>query len=355
MGHLFGLFLVAIAIAVGMAIYFKHSISKAEFALLLLIPCGAAWGLYSWGTYGSLLDTEHWNGRITAKVRATQNCCHCQQVCSTCTSTDSKGNVTVSQCNCITVCDHSFDYQWALDTNLGERIVLASCDGSGVRSPRAWDNAYVGEPAVVPKTYTNYLLADPETLIRSDADPELLARVPDDIPEVHSHYKVSKVVSDQVRVPPEWQTELMEVNADLGPVKQVDILMVFTSSSDPEYADAVASKWLYGPKNAVIVVVGVPEGKSTFEWVRVVTLSESETLKIMLRDQLKGHSLDAAKSGVAIIRKAVEEHHTRTPMEKWAYLESSATPSTWVLVLLYLLVAGGTAGLGVYFHRENVL
>ena len=354
MWHLVGLLAIPCAIA-GIAAYkFKATITLQEFALMLGLACTVAVGGFFLARWGAMQDIEHWNGRITAKDHGSQKCCHCRQVCDTCPSKDSQGRTTTTSCNCREVCSHSSDYYWSLEVSTGDDVSIARCESNPFNVPSAWTKAYVGEPASVPHTYTNYLLADPDSLLMSVADESLLARVPAAIPQVHSFYKVDKVVSDGVRIPPGWQQGLLEMNADLGKGKQVDVILVVTDNPDPTYAQAVEAKWLYGPKNAVIIVVGVPFDSPTFEWVRVVSISKVESLKVALRDGLKGKRLDDPEGGVAFIRQAIMSKFERTPLAEWEYLASAATPSTWVLVLLYILVTGGTIGLAVWMHREDV-
>jgi len=238
-----------------------------------------------------------------------------------------------------------------VDVSTGDEITIDRCEPNRHRVPAAWTNAKVGEPASVARRFTNYLLADPDSLMHEGAHEEFLNQVPR-FPRIHGFYKVNKVVQHGVKVPAGWEKGLKEMNSDLGASKQVDVTLVVTKMTDQAFADAVEVKWMYGPKNSVIIVTGSDGEKLT--WVKVVSLSRVERLKIELRDQLKDWPLEKADEGVALIRKLVGLHFERTPMAEWEYLASAAKPSTGMLVFLYILALVGTGILGVVMHMNDV-
>jgi hypothetical protein len=176
------------------------------------------------------------------------------------------------------------------------------------------------------------------------------AQVPK-FPEVYGFYKVNPVIGAGVPVPEGWQEALRETNADFGAKNQVDVTVMLTGNSDPTFAQAVESKWLYGPKNSLNVIVGVKEDRA--EWVRVVTFSKVEALKVRLRDDIQGKAL----AGLEIpntVRNLVSANFKRTAMADYEYLARSATPSTGWLVFLYILGVGVSVGLGIYTHMNDV-
>lgn len=156
-----------------------------------------------------------------------------------------------------------------------------------------------------------------------------------------------------VAVPEAWETGLRELNADLGALRQVDVTAVFTTSSDPEFADAIEQKWVYGPKNGLILVVGLAADHKTFAWVRVVTISRVEALKVALRDGLTGLTLADANKALPLIRRQITDRFRRTPMSEFEYLASAAAPSAGVLAGLYGLALALCVGLLVLAHRED--
>lgn len=323
-------------------VIFRDTISVKEFGLQLVISVVLAVSGWMFARWQSMQSIEHWNGRITAKKKGTEGCCHCREVCD---SRDKDGNCTSSH----TECDHAFDHWWAVHVSTGD-VLDDTCNGSSI-DPQWWVDAKVGEPASVPHTYTNYLKADPESILHHTANPRDLAKVPP-FPKVHDRYKVSKVVTHGgVRAPRHWQDELLNLNADLGKRKQVDVVVFLTKRSDPEFAYAVEAAWLYGPKNALIVVMGT-DGKA-ITWARVVTISEVDELAITLRDELPGRALDDPNL-IAFIGEQVKSKFHRTPMAKYEYLASAAAPKGWWLAGLYLLVLAASVALTMYMHANDV-
>lgn len=345
---LLGLLVIPLLVGGGMFLFFKSTITWKEFLLMEVAAILVLVGGFFLARWGALQDVEHWNGRITKKNHGTMHCCHCHEECDTCTDSDGRSY----SCNCREVCQHLYDYYWSLSVSTGDTLMIEDCEAWASSVPRAWTNARVGEPASVSHTYTNYLLADPQSLMHEGAHEEYLNQVPG-FPRIHGFYKVNKVVQHGVKVPSGWETGLRELNADLGANKQIDVTLVVTKVASPAFAEAVEVKWMYGPKNALIIVAGAPDGKK-FEWVRAVSLSRVERLKIELRDKLAGWELAKADEGVALIRKLIGAHFERTPMAEWEYLASSAKPATWMIVLLYIVAFIGTGILGLVMHAHDV-
>lgn len=324
-------------------------ITLREFVLMEVIAAGVATGGFFYVRHRAIEDIEHWNGAIVDKTSGSESCCHCSQSCDTCT--DSEGRT--SSCNCHEECDHNVDYWWGLTLSTGDKLTIDDCEPNPNAVPAAWANARMLEPASAKHTYTNYLKADPDSVLRRGARAEYLQEIPP-FPRIHDFYKVEKVVTHGVRVPPEWNQGLQKLNSYISDKKQVDIIMVFTRRDDPAWADALEAEWLYGPKNALIIVAGVPDGK-TMAWVRVVTISRVADLKVSLRDGLTGKSLADHQAGLALIRREIEGKFERTPLAEYEYLMSAASPPWPWLLGLYTVTALFTSALALVFHKKDVL
>lgn len=345
---LIGLLFTPLLIAIGFLLVFKNTVTKKEFVMISAIGVAAVFLAGAIAAWQSLSSEEHWNGRLTAKTDGSQHCCHCHEECDTCR--DSNGNS--HSCNCREVCAHSRDYWWKLSVSTGDELTIEDCEPNSHAVPTVWTNARIGEPASVAHSYTNYLKADENSLLRHVANEEFLAAVPS-FPTIRDFYKTNKVVSVGVAFPEQWESGLKEINADIGKTKQVDVTVVFTKYAETEFADAVEAKWLYGPKNAVIIVAGVPDGQK-IAWVRVVTISKVEDLKVGLRDKLTGLPLNDAERALGIIKNEVMTKFTRTPMDEFSYLSAGATPTTGWLILSYLFAIALSVGLGIWVHRVDV-
>lgn len=339
---LLGLLLVPLVVTLVVFLTTNGRVTWREALLQLGIGIAVVTGAYEVAKWGALWDTEHLNGRITGKPSGTQGCCHCRSVCD---ARDKNGNCTASH----QVCDHFHDYWWSLSTTVGT-VAVESCSGWDL-PPSVWTNARVGEPASVDHGYTNYLKADPDSLFvhAAPAARAFAGRIPS-YPAIHGLYRLNHVLTDGVAVPEGWVEAMSALNADVGGARQVDVTLLLTASADPSYAQAVESKWLYGPKNALTVVLGVPTNR-TIAWVRVVTFSRVPALKVHLRDSLQGKALE--DDVPAIIRASLSEFR-RTPMADMEYLARAAVPPTPWLVGLYVLAFALSIGLSVYMTEHDV-
>ena len=338
---LLGLLLMPFVVGAVAFLVTDTTISWKEYALMTAISAVVAFGGYQIAKYGAMQDTEHWNGHITDKRAGTTSCCHCHQEC---TGYDKKGN-----CNGYrTVCPHTIDYYWLVDVSTGDTLGPGCVHQSS--APGWYSDAYIGEPAAVAKNYTNYLKADPDSLMTPGLQ-EHMDGIPV-FPEIYGMYHVKRVISQGVPIPTTWQKTLDDMNDRLGAKHQVDVLILLTSSKDPEFAKAVEAKWLYGPKNALTVVLGVPDGQN-IEWARVVSLSEVNTLKIEIRDELPGNVLNDPAI-LPFIEKQIVTHFTRTPMAEYEYLATAAKPTTGWTIFLYFLNLLVICGLAYWMHKEDL-
>jgi len=348
MWMLLPLLAIPLVVLVVAKVKWPEAFTVKEFLLLEAIMVALMVGGFFTARWGAVQDTEKWNGRITAKDHGTEPCCHCYEVCQTCT--DSDGNSY--SCNCVEVCPHVHDYWWSVDVSTGDRITMRSCEPNKHNSPKAWDDAYVGEPASVEHLYTNYLLADPDSVFRQSADLDGAASAPS-YPGVHSHYKANQALNLGTKMPKaEWDMALRELNADLGAGKQVNVIVIATDGDDPRYADVVERAWLYGKKNDLVFVLGTEGDRDTISWARVVTISRVESLKIKVRDEMPGKKLSDVEGTVGFIRDLTYNEFERTPMAEFEYLMSAAKPKPWMLWLLYIVAivgsVGGSAAMVIY-------
>lgn len=348
MWMLIPLLLVPLFVMGAFRVFNRSAFTVKEFLVLELVMVLLLLGGFQAARYGALADTELWNGRITDKDEGTEGCCHCRTVCD---AHDKKGRCTVSH----RVCDHFHDYWWSLDVSTGD-VVRDGCSGSS-RDPAWWADAYVGEPASIPHSYINYLLADPDSILVQESagdagDAEVSAAVPV-YPEVFNRFQVTRFFTGQTRAPGgRWDAALDEINADLGGKKEVNIIVIATTDASPTFADAVERDWIFGKKNDVIFVLGAPDG-DTVAWAKVITISDVEMLRLTARDELPGKSLSDVEGTSAYIRKLVEDQFARTPMDKYEYLWASAQPSTVMTVVLYVLaVVGAVGGSLIMVHTD---
>jgi hypothetical protein len=315
-----------------------------EGGMILLLVCG-----FSLARCGAMSDVETWSGRVTAKDHYKRSCSHSYDCNCVCTSRDDDGNCESEVCQ--TCYDHSYDYFWTVSLSTGDNIMIESCGDCPRRRVPIWEAAYVGEPSAVPRRYTNYLQADPDSVLVQDVS--ALKDFPSpNYPQHYNYYKIDRAINYDTHMDVRaWNALLNDLNSDLGHAKQVNVIVIATTMSDHRFADHVEHEWLYGKKNDLIFVLGAPDG-SNIEWARVVTISNVEMLKVKVRDELIGKDLTDLPTMNASLRSLVSNHFKRTPMAEFEYLASAAKPPTWAMVLLYILGILGSI-LGSLFMIAN--
>lgn len=335
--------LVPLIVGGGAYVMLKLTFTLKEFFLMEGISVSVLVIGFFIARHSAMSATENWNGHLTKKTEDSVGCCHCHSVCD---SRDKQGSCTSSH----TECSHSHDSEWNLHVSTGDVVTVEGCDGWH-SAPDAWKAAVVGEFASIPHDYTNYLKADPETVLLHGADEHLVKRIPK-FPEVHDFYRVPKVILDGATAPKHWQATLEKLNDDLGGAKQIDVVFLLTKHKDPNaYASAVETAWAFGPKNALTVVLGTDGEK--IEWARLVTLSRVEQMKVETRDALEGLAL-TDPAIFTILREQIKMHWKRTAMAEFEYLASHASPSTLGTTLLYILALALSIGLVMWMHHKDI-
>lgn len=273
-------------------------------------------------------DTELLGGRVVVKDYDMSSCSHSYS-CN-CKTTDKSRS-------CDTCYHHTFDYEYYVKVS-GGLYHSASCGDCS--SPRWWDVTNVGDPVVIPHSYQNYLLADPNSLL-IPTRPQGVSGT--DIPRdrlVATTHQIHglPVIGDGVNVPAGMLDQLRVWNADHGAQKQAHINVVLTSNPDPQYADLLAHEWMLGPKNSVIFVIGVDPQVSQIRWGRLVTFSEDTELRRWVRDEISSIPVENL---IDTLGDQVMKLHQRTPMATLEYLQKM-TP---VGILPTLLIAMGQVGI----------
>jgi hypothetical protein len=307
-------------------------------ALCTLVVCAIITGAgLALEFYGVTTDTEIWSGSITQKQREEVSCRHSYK-CNCYTTTDKDGH---SEEHCSTCYEHSFDVDWDLYFSTGKEMSIDTVDRQGLTMPPRWAAAYVGEPTTEAHTFTNYLLASPDNVLMHHDVPTgfsgLIPKYPD---EVYDYYRTNRFLlagGVPVKGEKEWRWLLDKMNADLGSVKQVNIIIILAYTNDPRYEYALEKEWVGGKKNDLIVVIGTTQYPK-IDWVRIVSWCTSADIKVLLRDEIQDiGTLDKRDEIMGDIRKEVTTHFHRRHMKDMKYLAASHQPSGWVMFFILFL------------------
>jgi len=349
-------FLVLLVIPLVLALLFKHlsqSITWKEFGLQVAIQAFVAVSSAALVYYQDTSDDEVLNGRITSKVRDEVHCrhsysCNCHQVCS------GSGKSRSCSTHCDTCYDHRYDVDWDLHGSTGHSWSVSTIDRQGLSEPPRWTEARVGDPTSELHSYTNYIKAAPDSLFRRQGLKEkYLASLPVHPEEVYNYHYINRLVlaGTSVSDAAQWNANLMEANAELGPVKQVNMQVVLTNQPR-EWFYALEEFWVGGKKNDVTLVIGLKG--SEIQWANVMNWSDNKFFGVKTRDDIVALKFLDRTKVMGVFRSNVSAHFVRKPMHDFEYLAASITPTTtqWVVsIIIGLIVAIGVA---IWVHKEDV-
>jgi hypothetical protein len=350
-------FLTLIAIPLilaGLSFVVSKGITWQEFLLQVGAQCVFAAMCTGYVYHQNVSDDEILNGRITSKKRERVSCehrydCNCRMVSS------GTGKNRTTRRVCDTCHEHSYDVSWRLYGSTGSRWTVSRVDRQGTSEPGRWTSARIGDPTAETNSYTNYIKAAPDSLFRHQGLTEKyqgkLPQHPEDIYNIHY---LNRLVLAGARVPEanEWNADLMELNADLGAAKQVNIQVVITPYPQ-DYFFALEEQWVGGKKNDVTAVLSV-DSSGQIKWAHVMAWSTNKMFEVVLRDDIvKIGELNRSKV-MAALRANVSKYYKRKPMRDFEYLQASIVPSTGEYVVCTILGVLLALGLAYWVHHEDV-
>ena len=341
-----------LVIFVGRKVYgLEHTVTSKEIVVLqvgmvLLLTLG-----FQMARWSAMTDYEVWGGRVDEKTHGTQGCCHCHSVCSGSGKTRS----------CHTVCSHSHDQWWGVHLTSGDSVEYEGCASPISSPPALWTNTQIGDPGAVLHSYTNYFLADPDSLFADTPTDDEAAEeaFPAENLDVYREIKIDRAVfidrNGKASPLPVWSKALLELNADLGPAKGVSVAVVITDAPDRSFAKLVDRKWLHGKRNDAIFVLGSPQPGGPVTWSEVLTTPSGNTfLRSHGRDAFVGLLTDDVGYGMDQIRSLIATDWKWSGIEDFAYLATAAQPTWLGIVFLYVLAILGSAG-GLAFMDKHDL
>lgn len=335
----------------------KHEYTVGELGINILVSVVLVCAVWAGGRFSQMVDQEVLNGQVTTKEREWVSCghsysCNCTETCS------GTGNNRSCSQTCQTCYEHTNDWAYNLKTTVGT-IEVERVDRQGVQTPPRFNAAQVGDPVASTHTHKNYIKGAPDSLFSAVAEQTALSRFGDKVPQyplgVYDLHYIDRVLTQGVAVPDlrDWDRDLALRLRSLGPARQVNWVVLFTSSIDPGFADAVRVKWLGGKKNDVIVVLGAPEYPK-LAWARVLSWTDNELFKVQLRDDLLKLEAIEREPVLGLIEKHTKESFERKHMKDFEYLANEIQPPGWLMALAGLLGVLSSVGLSIYLSRNQV-
>lgn len=337
-------------------VIFKHSISFVEVFAQVAVILVLVFSIKGVSEWAAIQDTEVWSGYVTGKEQNRVSCshsysCNCRQVCSG----------SGSSRTCSTVCDtcyeHPYDYDWDVYSSIGT-FTISRVDRRGVKEPSRWTKVSKDDPVSDARLYDNYILAAPDSLFNFENSliEKYGSKIPNYPSRVYDYYHVDRVIN--LGVPnvsaKQWSRDLQRRLSKISGRKKVNAVVVLTTQSSTEYADAIKAKWKGGKKNDVIMVVGVSPDH-TINWVRILSWSKKELFKIQIEDDIRSiGQLDRGEM-FDVMFKYIESGYSLMNMAEYEYLKNEMKPSVPALIIGFILCFLANLSLTWFMHRNDVL
>ena len=350
------LLMVPMLVAFCFFILGKRRVTLQEFLIHIGVQCvvaGVSIGIMYWSNTS---DTEVWNGKITGKKRERVHCqhsyrCFCYESCS--------GSGSSRSCHqvCQTCYEHSYDVSWYVFTNIGDSFTISRVNRQGTIEPPRWSAIQPGEPYATTKSYTNYIKASPDTLFRQQGLVEKYKKFMPSYPQrVYDYYRLNRIVlvnGAKLENINTWNEELSELNAEVGPVRQANVILTVVKDLPADYFHALRQFWIGGKKNDIVPVIGV-DANNAIQWVEIMSWSQDKIFDIKLRDDLLNNKTLDMTNTLSIIKDDTMKYFKRKPMKDFEYLKSSVAPTMtqWLISMVIGLLL--SLGLGIFFYKNDI-
>jgi hypothetical protein len=333
--------------------------------LVAILPGMVLVGIIFAISHGSaVVDTEIWNGQVTAKERKHGDYkrpydCNCRSVesCS--------GSGKDRRCSSTRKCDTCYEDRYTVHWNCSTTIGGFTIDSRDTTSrsvyltpdPARYTSIQVGDPASKTSSYTNYVQAVPNSLFH--AAPEtlrarfatLLLPYPD---KVYDFYRLDRFVTPGFSFTDaaQWNQDISLMLRELGPKKQVNVIVVVAKTADLEYEYALRDHWEGVNKNDVVLLIGSTDGQK-IEFARVISWTKSELFKIELSDAVRALGVIDRTQIIPLVSAQIGKNFERRRMREFEYLSNEIDPPTWLIVTLLVLLLGGYGGVTYALRRAR--
>jgi hypothetical protein len=248
---------------------------------------------------------------------------------------------------------------WSCDTTIG-KFTIDSKDSTwssvyNTPDPARFTSIIKGDPVSKQHNYTNYVQAVPESLFTAgdSATRAKYAKMTPAYPDkIYDIYKIDRFVqvgfafTDAAA----WNLDISNMLRELGPRKQVNVIVVAVKTNDPNYMYALRDAWEGVNKNDVVLLIGSEDGQK-IAWVDVISWTKKELFKIQLRDEVMAlGTIDRTKI-MPIIQRQIETGFERRRMKEFEYLSNEIDPPTWLTALIVVVLCAGYGGGAWYLTR----
>lgn len=303
--------------------------------------------------YSATQDYEIINGVVVSKSRTHGTYeesyrCRCRMV--TRTSRDSSGRTTTSSHEeCDTCYRTHYTVEWDVQTQVGSYEIdsrdTLSRSVYDTPDPKRYVIVNKGDPVSRRVPYRNYIQAVPESLfavVSEEFKKPFLAVLPGYPENIYDFYRVDRFLSPGLSFEDAalWNEGISKITGELGPLKQVNVIVVIAKQTDQRYALALQDHWDGANKNDVVVVIGSEDGK-TINFATVLSWTKRDIFRIQLQDTIaEMQTIDRTKILQAVYDQIVKNFERRK-MADFEYLKDSIPLPNWVIITSILIVLLG--------------
>jgi hypothetical protein len=350
------LFIVPIICGVISRVIWKHEIVIWEVVCIICIGIISTTSGWQLGVVSQVDDIEINNGYVTNKSKDMVSCSHSYDCnCRDKKTKDSKGKVTTTRV-CDTCYEHSHDYDWNVETTVGD-LEIDRVDRQGAKIPPRWNEVVVGEPASIEHHTDNYIKAVPDSIFMSNT---VLAKDEHNVPEyprVYDYYRVARVFDTHNIIPQDVKNQLNQqlniILKTLGAEKQANVNIIFTQY-DNTYQYSVQKKWNGGKKNDITILIGISEYPKV-EWVEVLTWMQNignDKVRMLIQDGILDNNTLDINMLVPLIGKTIQMEFKRPHNKDYAYLLDQIEPPVWGIIMIILISCGISLWVGWKFSQN---
>jgi len=349
------IFVPAVLISLAMKYKFAKEITTKESLITLganLMISFIFLGILAAGQALKMHDTELWSGYVTGKERNKVSCshsysCNCRQSCS------GSGKSRSCSTTCDTCYDHSYDVDWDVKTTRGS-YTIDRVDRRGLDEPRRWSVVKEGEYVVESNSYQNPLLADESTLFVELPGMKNQEYFYPDYPTVHDYWKIKRVMGIKGDIANEVNDYLNDVLKTVGAKKQLNVIVVGSYVTSPDYFNGLMAHWRGGKKNDVILVYGLDKDNNII-WFKsnsyAMGMGNKELhYRLAANATSQPFTLDHIKSQMQL----TEKHFVRLSTEELKFKAMAIDTPLWAIVLLAFINLLTSIAISVYMKNNDL-
>lgn len=138
----------------------------------------------------------------------------------------------------------------------------------------------------------------------------------------------------------EWD----KLNSELGPIKQINLIIIGFESKDATLGQYQQAKFIGGRKNDLVITFG---GRpSNPDWVYVFGWTESELVKVNIQEELYFSGINT--NTIPFIKDEVKKNYKIKDWSKFSYISIEPRPSYYYWHIGFMILIQG--GLWFWFH-----